>query len=157
MTKWDRLPTEILEIILGKLNLGSYESLEGSDLNAVNKQWFDVYQYLDFKDIHIGGFGYFPVDEGVVKSIMDSTFDPGKLVQRVSFASLPKPYNLDKMDKKTDDLYGLMKKCPNVKHVTFNANWSNKQGYYISFGYFKKILMYAKVWKLRSLPETIEW
>jgi hypothetical protein len=105
MGKWDKLPNEVMQQII--YALGVKEKLGVSQWMTLNKQWFDMYQYILYKDITI----YFgPFNDKIVDNIMNSRFDPGKYVKYISFESLDTPATYEEaIDLNKDSLHLFIK------------------------------------------------
>ncbi|KAI8047250.1 uncharacterized protein B0P05DRAFT_366652 [Gilbertella persicaria] len=116
-TKWEQLPTEILELIFSMMNDEKSSFLE---YQLVNKHWYKTTQRVFYRHLQVS---YDPFEHGLSRSGMtpytriqhllnDASFDVGSRVKKISFS-------FEDACKDTDMKFWetLIIKCPYVKQV----------------------------------------
>lgn len=113
----------------------------------MNKQWYERYQSIKYKDVTIRLT--FP-DKGSLNNIYHSAFQPGKWVRSITFESFSIIPSLNYPLNKDDRLNLLMTYCPNVKHVklpTFMDSVYSQD----RWTYFLNALKGTNTWKLHTV------
>lgn len=72
MTKWDKLPNEILELII---DVSAKQDVEKAKWMMVNKRWYDQHQSRKYKTVLISLDGSSCT---LLNNIIHSQFEPGK-------------------------------------------------------------------------------
>jgi hypothetical protein len=113
MTRWDSLPNEILVQIIHAV--GNEEKPIKTKSMKVNKQWYDWYQSIKYKEITIR----LDLPDILLNNIIKSNFPPGEWVKSITFQELVAPPDFDDhttLDVNEDLFWSFT--CPKVKHVT---------------------------------------
>jgi hypothetical protein len=145
MSKWDNLPDEILKNIINEL--GAKEEVLQTERMLVNKQWYDLYQPIKYKEITFC-FDLL-VDYILFDSIVSSKFKPVKWVESLTFKNLNTARLLNSFMYDEDPLHLLKSRCANVKHVTLSFS----QDYVLrteDWTYFSTVITGTNDWKLES-------
>lgn len=143
MGNWDKLPYEILDLILFHAGL----SFQTRKSMTVNKQWYNYYLSRLFKTVSLR------LDSSNLKldQIATSPFKPGQWTTCIKFITFKAPADLDNIDIAEDYLDLLIRNTPHVQKVKFI--WSEKVNVQ-DWAYFSIILLKNDNWKLRIFPET---
>lgn len=112
--KWDGLLNEVIDLIVQALE--NDVSTIGKKIQwlMVNKQWYDWYQPIKYKDVEIS----LKLSDRLLENILHSKFQPGRFVKSIEFKEPQSArYTSDHPPLDTVPLHLLMACCPNVKNV----------------------------------------
>lgn len=86
MTKWNKLPIEVLELIVDALDDESRcLPLYKTRWMLVKKQWFELFQSRYYKSVSLS---LQPTDRIVQNILYSPYFKPGKYVKNITFEDL---------------------------------------------------------------------
>lgn len=147
MDKWNLLPNEILTSIFQKL---AYREL--CQCMLVNQKWLTVAQMIIYKDISIDiGFTDEIYSNNMLNILVNSSFQPGLWVRKITVARIKVPDNVFSMDPKNDPLHLLITHCPRVEEFCFERiNYV----FETEWIYLRKVLEQHAGWKLRNIARN---
>lgn len=148
--KWDNLPNEVLAHIIEALgsakNLNKEANKNLQRWAPVNKQWYDRFPSLKYKEITIT----LNNSDVLLQNIIQSSFLPGRWVKSITIEALCTMYNTSVPLGSDDPLNLLMTRCLNVKNVTL-PQYMDDRSVGIYWRYFSNALVNNNTWKLQSL------
>lgn len=148
--KWDNLPNEVLAQIIEALgsakNLNKEANKNLQRWAPVNKQWYDRFRSLKYKEITIT----LNNSDVLLQNIIQSSFLPGRWVKSITIEALCTMYNTSVPLGSDDPLNLLMTRCLNVKNVTL-PQYMDDRSVGIYWRYFSNALVNNNTWKLQSL------